>query len=234
MNWYAEDFLSLCENTVQSAPSRLLGKCATFQQSRVLSFFSLYVQIITHLCDCMWECIAFWVLVWTHTCLHTLFLILEHHDVHLCLRQSACVNVSVCVCDCLCVSHAEHCLLETLSKSPQCDNWLPGVLVSLLLIIVIPSRKKECVLDEIGKVCSFAGETDPKSASTLLARRNFEAMRQRGQIRCNLTAGCYLLSSQHQDLVFRQTRCHGGNELFEAGDIWCKHQLQLLQCHWEQ
>lgn len=128
-----------------------------------------------------------------------------------------CVRVSRRACGCLCVFHAEHCLLETLSKSPQCDNWLPGVLVSLLLIIVIPSRKKECVLDEIGEVCSFAGETDPKSASTLLARRNFEATRQRGQIRCNLAAGCYLLSSwHHRGLV--SSRCRGGNELFEAGD----------------
>lgn len=73
-----------------------------------------------------------------------------------------CVCASArCACGSLCVLHAEHCLLETLSKSPQCDNWLPGVLVSLLLIIIIPSKKNECVLDEIGEVCSFAGETDP-------------------------------------------------------------------------
>lgn len=102
------------------------------------------------------------VFVRMRTCLHTFRL---HHDVHLCLRQparSVCVCVSpLCVCGSLCVLYAEHCLLETLSKSPQCDNWLPGVLVSLLLIIVIPSKKNECVLDEIGEVCSFAGETDP-------------------------------------------------------------------------
>lgn len=80
------------------------------------------------------------------------------------MHGGVCVFVRQSVWLAVCVFHAEHCLLETLSKSPQCDNWLPGVLVSLLLIIVIPSRKKECVLDEIGEVCSFAGETNPKSA----------------------------------------------------------------------
>lgn len=46
-----------------------------------------------------------------------------------------------CICVFVCVG-SEHCLLETLSKSPQCDNWLPRVLVFLLLIIIIPWRKK--------------------------------------------------------------------------------------------
>lgn len=43
----------------------------------------------------------------------------------------------MCACGFPCVNHAEHRLLETLSKSPQCDNWLPRVAVSLLIIIVI-------------------------------------------------------------------------------------------------
>lgn len=181
--------LPVCEEIqpVQPGQSRLLGKRATFLQSRVLSV----------LCTCADNHPLVWLYVRRH---HVSSVCVYAHVFSHCWR----VSITMCIsarqweraCGCLCVFHAEHCLLETLSKSPQCDNWLPGVLVSLLLIIVIPSRKKSvCVLDEIGEVCSFAGETDPKSAWTLLAWRNFEAMRQWGQIRCNLAAGCYLLST---------------------------------------
>lgn len=67
-----------------------------------------------------------------HACLHTF--LLGRQDVHFCFSHLACM----CMCVCVCMFLGEHCLLETLSKSPQCDNWLPGVPVSLLLIIVIP------------------------------------------------------------------------------------------------
>lgn len=164
---------------------------------------SVLVHIITHLCDCMWECIMCGALARMHTYLHTFY---TRTSPHSCRPQPVCV----CVCGCLRVFHAQHCLLETLSKSPQCDNWLPGVLVSLLLIIVIPCRKKKKRESVIGEVCLFVGETDPKSAWTLLARTNFEAMRQRGQIRCSSAAGCSLLS-WHQGLVFISTWCHGGS-----------------------
>lgn len=193
--------LPVCEEIqpVHPGRSRLLGKRATFLLSRVLSV----------LCTCADNHPLVWLYVRKH---HVVSVCVYAHVFSHCYTwasRCAFVSISRRACGCLCVFHAEHCLLETLSKSPQCDNWLPGVLVSLLLIIVIPSRKKVCVcvcaLDEIGEVCSFAGETDPKSAWTLLARRNFEAMRQRGQIRCNLPAGCYLLSTWHQGLVFRQT-----------------------------
>lgn len=59
----------------------------------------------------------------------------------------------VCVLFSLCMFHTQHCLLETLSKSPQCDNWLPGVSVSLLLIIVIPCRKKNQCDRQSSLVC---------------------------------------------------------------------------------
>lgn len=86
-----------------------------------------------------------------HACLHT-FIQCTLVPLPVCLCGCVCVYITfVCVwlpvSVCVCVFHVEHCLLETLSKSPQCDNWLPGVLVSLLLIIIIPSRKekKNCV-----------------------------------------------------------------------------------------
>lgn len=155
---------SLCVEIqpVQSGPSRLLGKCATFQRSRVLSL----------LCTCADNHPLVWLYVWlrhvssvyvrAHVFAHFLYLsmcICASISSSVCVCYCVCVRVRLCACGCQCVFHAEHCLLETLSKSPQCDNWLPGVLVSLLLIIVIPCRKKkECVLDEIGEVCSFAGE----------------------------------------------------------------------------
>jgi len=128
----------------------------------------LYWLRITRSCDCMREGIrAFWA--------------------SRCELEPVCTRVYMTHSLLVCALHAQRCLLETLSKSPQCDNWLPGVLVSLLLIIVIPSRrekkmkkKKKWVLDEICKVCSFVGETDPKSASTLFARKNIESVRQRG------------------------------------------------------
>lgn len=153
---------------VQSGPSRLWGKCATCRQSRVHSL----------LCTCANNHPLVWLYVRRHhVCVYEHVLANFYTWASLCafVPPSArlCTCVCVSLCGWLCVFHAEHCLLETLSKSPQCDNWLPGVLVSLLLIIVIPSRKKECVLDEIGEVCSFARETDPKSAWTLLASRSF-------------------------------------------------------------
>lgn len=56
------------------------------------------------------------------------------------------VDVYACLSLCAAVCMLNICLLVTLSTSPQCDNWLPGELVSLLLIIVIPSRKRQgCV-----------------------------------------------------------------------------------------
>lgn len=91
---------------------------------------------------------------------------------HILTRASRCIFVPpsprLLARVCVCMFHGEHCLLETLSKSPQCDNWLPGVLVSLLLIIVISWRKKqECLGDEIGKVCADVWEMHPNSGSTL-------------------------------------------------------------------
>lgn len=106
------------------------------------SIFSLLLKIISYLCDCMCECIALGAFACLHTCVcaHTGVTFLR-----LLVSQCAFVAVPVCVCVffSLCMFHTQHCLLETLSKSPQCDNWLPRVSVSLLLIIVIPCRKKK-------------------------------------------------------------------------------------------
>lgn len=77
---------------VQSGPSRLLGKCATFRRSRVLSL----------LCTCADNHPLVWLCVWLcanasrFECLRACARVctLERHDVHLCLHQPACE----CVC----------------------------------------------------------------------------------------------------------------------------------------
>lgn len=129
----------LCYPAFAAWADRVFRKIGYFRDFRS-SIFSVLQHIITYLCDCMCECIAFGTFAYLHTCVCTLSL---HFPTPPCVTMCICGRSVECVLFSLCMFHTQHCLLETLSKSPQCDNWLPGVSVSLLLIIVIPCRKKK-------------------------------------------------------------------------------------------
>lgn len=101
----------------------------------------------------------------------------------------------VCACGFPCVNHAEHRLLETLSKSPQCDNWLPRVAVSLLIIIVIScseEREREKKKKGVRSMTLVGRLLVPlkKLISSLPELwRSFPAMTQTVQIQCDQPSG---------------------------------------------
>lgn len=106
-----------------------------FREFWLLSLF--WAQIITYSCDCVRMHHIWSICASAHVFAHSRFTFSAPPSVTMCIRGLACE----CVLFSLCVFHAQHCLPEMLSKSPQCDNWLPGVPVSLLLIIVMPCRE---------------------------------------------------------------------------------------------
>lgn len=101
----------------------------------------------------------------------------------------------VCACGFPCVNHAEHRLLETLSKSPQCDNWLPRVAVSLLIIIVISCseererEKKKKGVRSMTLVGRFLVPLKKLISSLPELWRSFPAITQTVQIQCDQPSG---------------------------------------------
>lgn len=175
---------SLCYPARAAWADRVFRKTGYFRDFRS-SIFSVLQQIITYLCECMCECVAFGAFACLHTSVCTLSLPFPCVTICICGRACECVLFS------LCMFHTQHCLLETLSKSPQCDNWLPGVPVSLPLIIVIPCRKKKQKRDrQSSLVCRvnwsqvwFNSFCEVKLWGYVTA----------GQSWHSLAAGCYLL-----------------------------------------
>lgn len=179
-------------------PAGFQGKRATFRRSRVLSL----------LCTCADNHPLVWLYV-RRLCVsaHVFAHFYTSRSSPPSARPRVCVGASSRrACGCLCVFHAEHCLLETLSKSPQCDNWLPGVLVSLPLIIVIPLQKKRvCVRWDRRSLLVCRGKLIPSLPELFWHEETLRRRDSGGQIRCNLASGCYqasgLLFSARRDAM---------------------------------
>lgn len=149
------------------------------------------------MCDCFWE-----AMIAMYTRLHTLPF--ERHGV-----DPACL----CGYVALRMFHAEHCLLEQLRKSPQCDNWLPGVLLFFSAHHHYPLKRKKlelCVSWDT--VFSFTGEIDPKFTSTLKQEnpKSSKVMRWWVQVWCRLVQNAITGASA----ACIQMQCLGLNWLF--------------------
>lgn len=112
---------------------RVFGEIGSI--SELLSL--LCTQIITYLCDCVRMHCVWGVCASAHVFAHFHFTFSAPPGVTMCIHGLACE----CVLFSLSVFHAQHCLLETLSKSPQRDNWLPGVLLLCCSSSSYPAEK---------------------------------------------------------------------------------------------